>query len=180
MPNKSTFFPFRVDPFSKGIWCAGEQTGSHNSCLPCTKWQKIYKVYPVQLSKSVISIICKMPRFCHPAQLQSYQDHCPQLFLSSWPSDSVKRWWKPWSDCADMHFKVYTLQRHCLLTLKALIKIVADILIFFYYHHQYFYEKIRRHFRWNTSKADDPHDISNLIFSEQFNKNQTVLCCSYN
>ena len=28
-PHGSNFFPFRVDPFSEGTWCAGMQTGSH-------------------------------------------------------------------------------------------------------------------------------------------------------
>ena len=40
------FFPFRVDHFQ----CAGKQTGSHKSCLPCKNWQKIYQVYPVSLT----------------------------------------------------------------------------------------------------------------------------------
>ena len=34
----SKFFPFRVDFFSEGIWCTGEQMGIHKSCLPCIKW----------------------------------------------------------------------------------------------------------------------------------------------
>ena len=38
----SKLFPFRVDPFSDWIWCTVKQTGSHKSCLPCTKWLKIY------------------------------------------------------------------------------------------------------------------------------------------
>ena len=33
--NESKFFPFRVDPFSEGDWCAGMQSESHKSCLPC-------------------------------------------------------------------------------------------------------------------------------------------------
>ena len=40
----SKVFPFRVDPFSEGSWCAGLQTGSHKSYLLCTRWQKIYLV----------------------------------------------------------------------------------------------------------------------------------------
>ena len=31
------------------IWCTAKQTGSHKSCLPCSKWQKIYQVYSVPL-----------------------------------------------------------------------------------------------------------------------------------
>ena len=34
-------FPFRVDPFSEGDWCARIQTWSHKSCLSCEDWQKI-------------------------------------------------------------------------------------------------------------------------------------------
>ena len=34
------FFPLRGDPISEGAWGAGQQTGSHQSCLPCKKWQK--------------------------------------------------------------------------------------------------------------------------------------------
>ena len=34
-PHGSKFFPFRVDPFSQGTWCAESQTGSHKNCLPC-------------------------------------------------------------------------------------------------------------------------------------------------
>ena len=33
-------FPFRVDLFPKGVWCAKQQTGSYKSCLPCEKWWK--------------------------------------------------------------------------------------------------------------------------------------------
>ena len=33
--NGSRFFPFRVDLILEGIWCSGEQTGSHRSSLPC-------------------------------------------------------------------------------------------------------------------------------------------------
>ena len=36
-PIGSKFFPFRVDLFQKGVWCAVKQTGSHKSCLPCIK-----------------------------------------------------------------------------------------------------------------------------------------------
>ena len=28
-------FPFKVEPFTEGIWCAGKQTGSPKSYLPC-------------------------------------------------------------------------------------------------------------------------------------------------
>ena len=38
---KMKLFSFRVDPFSEGDCCVGKQTGSHKSCLPCKKWQKI-------------------------------------------------------------------------------------------------------------------------------------------
>ena len=34
------FDPFRVDLFSKGVWCTGKQMGSHKSYLPCQKWRK--------------------------------------------------------------------------------------------------------------------------------------------
>ena len=51
-PTGSKFFPFRVDPFQKGI-------GIHKSkqevisCLPCQKnGGKIYQVYPFTLSKN--------------------------------------------------------------------------------------------------------------------------------
>ena len=37
LPDGSKFFPFWVDPFTERDWCAGEQSGSHKSCLPCTK-----------------------------------------------------------------------------------------------------------------------------------------------
>ena len=30
-------------------WCAGKQTGRDKSCLHCTKWWKIYQMYPVLL-----------------------------------------------------------------------------------------------------------------------------------
>ena len=35
--------PKGVDPFLEGTWCAWKQAGSHKSCLPCTKWQKVYQ-----------------------------------------------------------------------------------------------------------------------------------------
>ena len=31
----SKFFPFRLDPFSEGDWCAGKRMGSHKCLLPC-------------------------------------------------------------------------------------------------------------------------------------------------
>ena len=34
-PMGSKFFPFRVDSFSEGNWCAGMQKESHKSCFPC-------------------------------------------------------------------------------------------------------------------------------------------------
>ena len=34
-PLERKFIPFRVDPFSEGIWCVEKPTGSHKSCLPC-------------------------------------------------------------------------------------------------------------------------------------------------
>ena len=33
---ESKFFSFRVG----NVWCAGKQTGSHKSCLPCKLWRK--------------------------------------------------------------------------------------------------------------------------------------------
>ena len=44
-PKGSQFFPFRVDPSSEGAWCAGKQTGSHKSHLPCNKCLKICQMY---------------------------------------------------------------------------------------------------------------------------------------
>ena len=34
LPIGSKFFPFSVDPFLEGTWCAGNQTGTHKSYLP--------------------------------------------------------------------------------------------------------------------------------------------------
>ena len=34
-PLDSRFFAFKEDLFSEGMWCAGNQSGSQNSCLPC-------------------------------------------------------------------------------------------------------------------------------------------------
>lgn len=48
-PGRANSFPLRMDPFSKGLWCMDKQTGGHKSCLPCTKWHKIYKEYPIKL-----------------------------------------------------------------------------------------------------------------------------------
>ena len=33
LPIGRKMFPFRVDPFLEGDWCAGKQKGSHKSCL---------------------------------------------------------------------------------------------------------------------------------------------------
>ena len=41
-PRRSKFFPFRVDPFSEGAWCAGKQTGSNKSNLPFKNGWKRY------------------------------------------------------------------------------------------------------------------------------------------
>ena len=35
--TESNFFPFRVNPFSEGVWFARMQTESHKSYLP---WEK--------------------------------------------------------------------------------------------------------------------------------------------
>ena len=35
--HREQILPFRVDPFSEWVWCAGKQTESHKSCLPCKK-----------------------------------------------------------------------------------------------------------------------------------------------
>ena len=32
-------FPYRIEPFSEGGWCAEKQTESHESCFSCGKWQ---------------------------------------------------------------------------------------------------------------------------------------------
>ena len=43
-PLRSNFFSFRFDPFSKGTWCAGKQTGRHKYGLPLKKKRrKIYE-----------------------------------------------------------------------------------------------------------------------------------------
>ena len=34
----SKFFPFGVDFFLEGAWCAGKQTRNHKSCLPWCMW----------------------------------------------------------------------------------------------------------------------------------------------
>ena len=34
-PRWSKFFPYRVDSFSEGGWCARKQRGNHKDCLPC-------------------------------------------------------------------------------------------------------------------------------------------------
>ena len=57
-PLGSNFFPFRVDPFSEGTWCAGKQTGSFKSCLPCKTWQKISQVYQVPLKHIYFRSFC--------------------------------------------------------------------------------------------------------------------------
>ena len=41
----SKFFPFKVDPFSEGISCAGEQT---------ERWQKIHQMYQVPFPVSIL------------------------------------------------------------------------------------------------------------------------------
>ena len=41
-PNGSKFFPFRVDPISKGVWCTEKQTGSHKKLYPTRLIQFVY------------------------------------------------------------------------------------------------------------------------------------------
>ena len=48
-PSGSKFFLYTVEPFSKGDWCAGKQTESHKSCLPCEKGSNINPVCPFPL-----------------------------------------------------------------------------------------------------------------------------------
>ena len=38
-------FLFRVDPFSEGDWCVGEQRNSHKKCLLYEKWRNIYEIW---------------------------------------------------------------------------------------------------------------------------------------
>ena len=52
LPLKDFFFPFRVDLFSKGIWCTGKQTVSHKSCHFLQILAEKYQVYQVSLNKS--------------------------------------------------------------------------------------------------------------------------------
>ena len=33
--RESKYYPFRIDPFLDGAWCAWKQTGNHKSCPPC-------------------------------------------------------------------------------------------------------------------------------------------------
>ena len=44
-PLRSKFFPFQVDPFPEGTWCAEKQTRSNKSCLPLWIRGKFYQVY---------------------------------------------------------------------------------------------------------------------------------------
>ena len=55
-PLGSEFFPFRADPLYS-LLLFGKQIGSHKSCLPCNKWSKIIKVYPVP---EIFYWACKM------------------------------------------------------------------------------------------------------------------------
>ena len=55
-PLGSKFFPFRVDPFSEGIWYADMQTESHKNCLLGNKWWKIQQAYSVPVTQQVIVI----------------------------------------------------------------------------------------------------------------------------
>ena len=49
-PNGSKFFPFGVDIFSKRIYRARKQAGSHKSCHTCLKTaEKFSQVFPVTL-----------------------------------------------------------------------------------------------------------------------------------
>ena len=61
-PRGKHILSFRVGLFSEGALCAGKQTGSNNSCLPCNNWPKIYQVYEVPLFSSLnldMSVISK-------------------------------------------------------------------------------------------------------------------------
>ena len=53
--NWKNLLPFPVDPFSEGIWCAGQQTRSHKSCLPCKKW---WKINPSRLMDCLWAVVC--------------------------------------------------------------------------------------------------------------------------
>ena len=58
-PCGSKFFPFRVDPFSRGACNVGKQTGSHKSSLPCNKWQKIYHLYLGGLRRNKVNMVLR-------------------------------------------------------------------------------------------------------------------------
>ena len=44
-PKGSKFFLSRVDLFTEGTCCVGEQIVSHKICLPLKKWQTVYQLY---------------------------------------------------------------------------------------------------------------------------------------
>ena len=60
--QRSTPWPRPSDQqsaFPKGYRCTGKQRGSHKSCPLCTKWPKIYLVYPDPLKQDLHQFVIK-------------------------------------------------------------------------------------------------------------------------
>ena len=81
-PLGSKFFPFWVDPFSEGAWCARKQAGSHKNDLPC---QKMAKNLP-SVSSPLKRLSClgclpadQVPE--HFAQFRISQNKCMSLLI---------------------------------------------------------------------------------------------------
>ena len=55
-------FPFRVDPFSEGIWCAGKQTGNHKSCLLVKTTENLRVFSPRNVKTPCVHWVCKANR----------------------------------------------------------------------------------------------------------------------
>ena len=110
------FFPFRVNPFSGGAWCIGEQTGSHKSGLPLKeKWQKLYMVIAFlcflelhcfiysELTYSEFPLL-RPPKFKTFCQLKTLFAKF-RLFVSSFSSPSVSLIRDHLWDCPKVVFK---------------------------------------------------------------------------
>ena len=72
-------FPFRVDHFSEGTWCAVRQKGNHKSCHPTKNGEKLQHVYSFTLR-----IIRYEREYFIGAQYVKYSNYAKFTVFGTW------------------------------------------------------------------------------------------------
>ena len=89
-PVGSKFFPFRDDPFSKGIWCSRQQKRKLQKLSPLYKMAKIYQVYPVLNILTCLTLLTpnfdalrRLNSLCSFSAISYKEDHFVTSYLLS-------------------------------------------------------------------------------------------------